>query len=97
MAKLDGGGIYADGSHLTLSGNVTIRNNSAQLGGGFYSDNNTFTINGHIVVESNVAIYYGGGLYTQKCPLIVTGNNVFIANSAGEGGGYTPLLILRLS
>ena len=64
MAKLDGGGIYADGSNLNFSANLTIISNTAQLGGGIYSDNNALNIAGASVFARNVATFYGGGIYT---------------------------------
>ena len=86
-AQLDGGGIYADGSNLNFSANLTISNNTAQIGGGIYSDNNAFNSNGHNVVDRNVASYYGGGIFMRRTVFICTGNNTFIVNSAEEGGG----------
>lgn len=84
IAQLDGGGIYSDSNNLSFNGNITIRNNSAQLGGGVYSDNNTFTIDGDNVFERNFATYYGGGIYIRRSPLILA-RNIFLANSAGGG------------
>ena len=86
-AQLDGGGIYADGSNLNFSANLTISNNTAQIGGGIYSDNSTFSSNGHDLVERNVATYYGGGIFMKRTFCIYAGSNKFIANSAKEGGG----------
>jgi len=55
MAQLDGGGIYAGGSNMNLSGNITIRSNTASLGGGIYLDNSTLNTYGSNVIEGNIA------------------------------------------
>ena len=54
LAQLDRGGIYADGSNLNFSTNLTISSNAVQVGGGIYSDNSTMNSNGCTVVERNV-------------------------------------------
>ena len=38
-------------------------------------------------IERNIATYYGGGIYTQRSLLTLSGNNTFFTNLAGEEGG----------
>ena len=73
----DGGGFWSKISTIELSGNITVRNNTAQqYGGGIYM--NTF---------DQKATVIGGGIYMKTTNLKLTGTNKFTDNSAREGGG----------
>jgi predicted outer membrane repeat protein len=79
-----GGGIYNDGSVLTLTG-VTLSNNSANLGGGMFTRNSSPVIT-DVVFDGNSAIGIGGGVYNLNGSPSST-NVIFNNNSADNVGG----------
>lgn len=60
-ANSNGGGIYNDGSDLTLI-NVLIRQNQAPDGGGIYNDGGKLRLS-HVSVNNNTSFKSGGGIY----------------------------------
>ena len=81
-----GGGVFAEKSNLSLTGNSTFIANSASLGGGIYSmsDSNVYIV-GNASFIGNRAAKRGGGVYSWS-NIAISGNTTFIANSAQDGG-----------
>jgi len=94
-----GGGIYIDGSNLTIS-NSTIRDNFAiYSGGGLYLNNSNATLIGNTIINNQagqggssngggLAIWYSNPTLTDN---VISGNSVNISGSyttpSGHGGG----------
>ena len=79
-----GGGVYNDGSSLTLTG-VTLSDNSAMLGGGMFT-RNVSPVFTDVVFDGNSAISIGGGVYNLNgSPSFM--NVIFNNNSADNVGG----------
>jgi len=67
-SSIYGGGLYASGSSLTVTGNnqgVLFENNTAgNSGGGFYHTSSSVNLVGSVTVSQNSAAF-GGGLYSR--------------------------------
>ena len=83
-----GGGIMSINSNIDMSGNITVRNNTALLhGGGILSHYNTIDISGNITVTSNTAQQHGGGMHLDNSTIGITGTSAVDVNSAALYGG----------
>ena len=84
----DGGGIYCDGSYLTIRDNI-IRDNTATSitggGGGIYCANSEPTIAHNMIIENASLLCFGGGIYTYFCYALIEHNTV--ANNTSRWGG----------
>jgi predicted outer membrane repeat protein len=80
-----GGGIYLNGSSLTLN-NVNVENNTADyLGGGIYNDEGTLNITDSSI-DFNQATR-GGGIQNIAGVIVVDGDSVIANNTAQVIGG----------
>ena len=85
-----GGGVFADKSNLTFTGNNKFIHNSAKrYGGGVYAVSfSNVKISGNTTFINNSASLHGGGLYALTYGnTTIIGNTTFIGNSANEYGG----------
>ena len=84
----DGGGICSNISTIELTGNITVRNNTAQqYGGGIYMKTTNLTLAGTNNFTDNSA-RDGGGIYAaENSNLDFDGMNTFDTNRAGIRGG----------
>lgn len=104
-----GAGILAhDYTDLTISNNVTIKDNnttvdggtSANYGGaGIYSYQgdssmgNTLTIDGsNIFIEGNKSVQYGGGIYVNGCGKVYISGSAYIDSNTAKFGAGIALL-----
>ncbi len=84
----DGGGIYSNGTQLTLT-NATISNNEADTGGGIFVSSGSTTLN-DVTITQNFAtnigvVAYGGGIQNiSNSPFTIS--NTLIAGNAAEVG-----------
>ena len=83
-----GGGAYANGSNLTITGSNTFLGNSASLGGGVSAQyGSNVTTSGNTTFSGNSA-FNGGGISTQYSSNVdFTGSTTFSCNSAHDYGG----------
>ena len=82
-----GGGVFAERSNLSFTGNSAFIANLASLGGGIYSmSDSNVNIIGNTSFIGNRATKDGGGVYSWS-NINISGNTTFIANSARDGGG----------
>ena len=98
-----GGGINSTNSTLTLVGNNTFVNNSADFGGGISATESSIYINGNIAFLDNSAGTSGGGVYLERSIFRLTYNGTMtfagniISSSdvstgvASTGGGISAL------
>ena len=98
-----GGGINSTSSTLTLTGNNTFMNNTAEIGGGISATESSIYINGNIAFLDNSAGTSGGGVYIERSIFRLTCNGTMtyagniISDSdistgvAGTGGGISAL------
>lgn len=79
-----GGGLYLEGSSVTLRGNILSSNTGSMRGGGLglYDSHASLSEN---AILSNTAVS-GGGLYLYESDAMLNGNS-FAANAAYEYGG----------
>ncbi len=90
-SSYDGGGIYVNGTNITL--NITggsISGNSARGGGGIYSIDGVDTvIIGASINNNNATTGYGGGIYSSTSGASLTISKSFIQGNSvrGYGGG----------
>lgn len=84
-SNVNGGGIYAAESTITI-GSANIRNNYAKNGGGMYVDSNTLmTLNGGLLsMTGNKAEVSGGGIWCNTDKLYINGAVGIYMNYAGE-------------
>ena len=84
----DGGGIWLYNSTIDISGNITVRNNTAQqYGGGIYMSRANLTLAG-INKFTNNSARDGGGIYAaENSNLDFDGMNTFDTNKATDNGG----------
>lgn len=88
-----GGGVYFNGSKITLSGNV-VYDNSASYGGGVYIQGSTAALNDNTIYSntaSSTFFAHGGGIYLSSNVVVLNGNDV-CSNTVsgwyvGSGGG----------
>ena len=81
-----GGGLYAYGGGLLLTG-ATIFSNTADAGGGVYLNNMTVVLATTSAIVTNTAAISGGGVYIKDSPSVVWSTSDFSANSATKRGG----------
>ena len=98
-----GGGINSTSSTLTLLGNNTFTNNTADIGGGISVTESSIYINGNITFLDNSAGTSGGGVYIERSIFRLTcnGTMTFAGNIisgsdistgvTGTGGGISAL------
>ncbi|MBN2313498.1 MAG: hypothetical protein JXM79_06180 [Sedimentisphaerales bacterium] len=79
-----GGGMYTNSGHPTLT-NCLFTKNRGHLGGGMFNYRSQPTLN-NCTFSENVAIYEGGGIYNSESSVILN-NCTLVANSAMEIGG----------
>ena len=101
-----GGGIIFQNdlpSSLIVRGNAAVKNNQSKYGAGIYAGNGgtpdpadgaSFVESGEqAVVSGNAATYLGGGIYSGRVPVTLSGSASVTANSAtdptADGGGIT--------
>ena len=84
----DGGGIWSYSSIINISGNITVRNNTArQYGGGIYMSRTNLTVAVSNKFTNNSA-RDGGGIYAaENSNLDFDGMNTFDTNKATDNGG----------
>ncbi|BBO84830.1 hypothetical protein DSCO28_53960 [Desulfosarcina ovata subsp. sediminis] len=96
-SEVYGGGIYSNGTDVTIQ-NCTLKNNNATSGGGaiFLSGSNIAI--SHSIIKNNQGGYYGGGIYMKASSPTLKGL-IFQGNSSGNGGAIfitensSPLII----
>ena len=95
-----GGGVILQDSNITISGDITVRNNMAVVNGGGFSSyfnnirlgdeikipSNKIYITGSMTVENNMA-RDGGGILLRNIDIIVSGDITVKNNTAKIGGG----------
>lgn len=82
-----GGGVYATGSPLVVTGSQFLANVSSQAAGIYCSGGSATILNNEF--RGNVGTMFGGAIYLSGGPATVK-NNVFAANAGGIGGAiYT--------
>ena len=83
-----GGGIYNDGSTLTVS-DCAIVANFASFGGGIYNGHSTLTVNNCTLSGNSAGV--GGGIYNagsnSGSATLTINNSTLSGNSGGIGGG----------
>ena len=72
---------------MTLDGDGSFTNCSANDGGAIYAEGIQVKFSGNKVFSSNTATHFGGGIFIRKSSLDLLTNNTFIANFAGLRGG----------
>ena len=84
----DGGGVFADRSNLSFTGNSIFFGTSADRGGGIYTESNcNVDISGNTTFINNTA-KDGGAISTgDNSNVRISGNTSFIHNSARRNGG----------
>ena len=92
--ECDGGGIFVQGSNLTITGSNSFFGNLAHFGGGVsarYSSN--VYISGNTTFSRNSASFTGGGVSAQSnSNVYISGSTIFRGNSARIGGGVCALI-----
>ena len=88
-ATINGGGIYAEGGEVSVSGSVND-NTARNSGGGIYSNGGDVTMNGS--VNDNTAWNNGGGIFSNGGDVTMSGtinNNRALGSDEyiGDGGG----------
>ena len=86
VAGTSGGGVYANGSTVTLTNN-TITENS---GDGVYANGSTVTLTNNTITENSGGYGSGGGVYVYASTTAILANNTITGNSSGvnsSGGG----------
>jgi parallel beta-helix repeat protein len=82
-----GGGVYADGSTITLTANILVSNTTdVYSGGGVALLNSTATMNKNII-RTNHAHSRGGGVHMYHSDVLLNGNLLFGNTVSGDGGG----------
>ena len=84
-----GGGFYTKHSNLSLIGNVTFANNSAEYGGGVYAWYSTLELAGNSTFKNNSATAFGGGFYTKRSILKFAGNTTGYNTEKHSGSSCT--------
>ena len=87
-AKYYGGGIYSNGSSLSVSGCVLSGNTATSDGGGIYvQDGGSATVTDS-TLSYNSAGAYGGGIYGEAGSTVtVIGSRLFYNSATADGGG----------
>ena len=93
-----GGGAYANGSNLTITGSNTFLDNSASLGGGVSAQNSSNVIISGSTTFSGNSAFDGGGISTQYSSNVnFSGSTTFSCNLAHDYGGGVFALPLRIT
>ena len=102
-SQCSGGGIFADSSNVSFTGNNVVTNNSVEWnGGGLSLIDSSILVDGNLTVGSNSANRnlidfdggYGGGMFVEGCTFTTTNTSllVFENNNATHGGGGMAVL-----
>jgi hypothetical protein len=93
-----GGGIYATGLHVRISGDAKISSNNGPTGGGIYIENlggpyasgvYGLDVSGNVTIENNTAVTRAGGILSGNVPTRLSENVIVRDNSAGLCGGIS--------
>ena len=87
-----GGGIYAEGGSVTMTGgairNCVLSANNGAIGGGVYIYSGaSFTMEGGVI--SGCSAKYGGGILTSGCTVQITGGRIENCKASECGGGLS--------
>ena len=85
-AGWEGGAMYVSKGNVTLSGNVTIESNTANMGGGIRAVESHINIRGDCILSWNNATF-GGAMSTLYGVVHLQGPTQFTHNTADEDGG----------
>ena len=84
-----GGGIYADGGSVTMSGgairNCAVSGDYGASGGAIYAKAGSVTMSGGVI--SGCSAKDGGGILTSGCTVQITGGRIENCKASGCGGG----------
>ena len=84
-----GGGIYADGGSVTMSGgairNCAVSGDYGASGGAIYAKAGSVTMSGGVI--SGCSAKDGGGILTSGCTVRITGGRIENCKASGCGGG----------
>ena len=81
-----GGGIYAEGSDISILANI-VRGNTAGRGGGIAIVGGEVHIRGNTIVDNTGVSDHGGGLYIAAPGADISGNRI-VGNAIGRELGY---------
>ena len=85
-SAMRGGCIFLN-QPMTLDGDSSFKNCSANYGGAVYAEGIQVKFSGNKVFSSNTATHFGGGVFIHKSSVDLIMNHRFIANFAGLRGG----------
>lgn len=84
-----GGGIYAEGGSVTMSGgairNCAVSADYGASGGAIYAKAGSVTMSGGVI--SGCSAMDGGGILTSGCTVRITGGRIENCKASGRGGG----------
>lgn len=86
-----GGGIYADGGSVTMSGgairNCAVSGDYGASGGAIYAKAGSVTMSGGVI--SGCSAMSGGGILTSGCTVRITGGRIENCKASKRGGGLS--------
>ena len=86
-----GGGIYADGGSVTMSGgairNCAVSGDYGASGGAIYAKAGSVTMSGGVI--SGCSAMDGGGILTSGCTVRITGGRIENCKASKRGGGLS--------
>ena len=86
-----GGGIYADGGSVTMSGgairNCAVSGDYGASGGAIYAKAGSVTMSGGVI--SGCSAMSGGGILTSGCTVRITGGRIENCTASKRGGGLS--------
>ena len=86
-----GGGIYADGGSVTMSGgairNCAVSGDYGASGGAIYAKAGSVTMSGGVI--SSCSAMSGGGILTSGCTVRITGGRIENCKASKRGGGLS--------
>ena len=86
-----GGGIYADGGSVTMSGgairNCAVSGDYGASGGAIYAKAGSVTMSGGVI--SGCSAMDGGGILTSGCTVQITGGRIENCKATNNGGGLS--------
>ena len=86
-----GGGIYADGGSVTMSGgairNCAVSGDYGASGGAIYAKAGSVTMSGGVI--SGCSAMDGGGILTSGCTVRITGGRIENCKASERGGGLS--------
>ena len=86
-----GGGIYAEGGSVTMSGgairNCVLSANNGANGGAIYAKAGSVTMSGGVI--SGCSAMSGGGIYANSCAVRITGGRIENCKASERGGGLS--------